>query len=404
MNICNLSSTRGDLLFMYVYDQLYRIPGTLVRGGTSKGVILRTVDLPKDPVIRDEIILKIFGSPSNNQIDGIGGGTPLTSKLALVGPPIFPDTHISYTFGQVSLEKKVIDYKVTCGNIASAVGLYALEEGYVQLQEPVTVVRIFNTNTNGIIEVEIPVAKGQIQYDGEFSISGVPGTGPRIMVNFIDTGGKFLGKTLPTGNAVDTIRLDDGREYLVTVIDAVNPIVFVHAEDIGISGTELSDEMNHNHLLLDTLESIRVKAGEMIGLIKNRAAVTPSTHALPKIAIIAKPKEYETEGKKKIEKDSIDIIGRYISMGSLHRAFAVSGSIALAAATNIPGTLPNQLVASVHTGLRIGHPTGTIYVETQIVKEGDDWKIKRAAVERTARRLMDGYLYVPTSCLRTIHV
>ncbi|UFJ40304.1 PrpF protein [Brevibacillus humidisoli] len=384
---------------MYIHGQIYRVPSTLMRGGTSKGLILRTVDLPKDPAVRDQVILKIYGSPGNNQIDGVGGGTPLTSKLALVGPTAHPEAHINYTFGQVSLEKQVIDYRVTCGNMASAVGLYAAEEGYVELQEPVTCVRIFNTNTNKIIEVEIPVQDGQIQYEGDFSIAGVSGTGSRIMVNFLDSGGTFTGRTLPTGNPIDAIKLDDGRKFLVTIVDAANVLVFVQAEDLGIIGTELSGEVDGNAELLGTLERIRVKAGVRIGVISDERNVTPTTHALPKIAVIAPVREYVTENGQTVTADQADILGRYISMGTLHRAFAVSGSIALGTAAKIPGTLPHRLVASRGVGLRIGHPSGTLYVEAHVEQNGEEWYVARAALGRTARRLMDGYAYVPTSSL-----
>ncbi|WP_134704590.1 2-methylaconitate cis-trans isomerase PrpF family protein [Ammoniphilus sp. YIM 78166] len=383
---------------MYSYKQLYRVPSTLMRGGTSKGLILRKIDLPIQQDIRDRVILKMFGN-GNSQIDGIGGGTSLTSKLALVGPPSHPEADIDYTFGQVSLEKQVIDYKVTCGNMASAVGLYAAEEGYVSLQEPVTPVRIFNTNTKKIIEVEIPVADGQIQYDGDFSIAGVSGSGSRIMVNFLNSGGTFTGKTLPTGNPMDEIVLDDGRKFSVTIVDAANILVFVWAEDFGLTGTELSHEINGNVSLMDTLEQIRVKAGISIGVIGVDEKVTPTTHALPKIALIAPARAYVTETGQAVRQADVDIVSRYISMGSLHRAFAVSGAIALGTAVKIPGTLPHRMVEKHGEGIRIGHPTGTLYVEVQMKENDTEWNVERAGIGRTARRLMDGYAYVPVSVL-----
>lgn len=385
---------------MYTYGKIIRIPSTLMRGGTSKGLILRLVDLPKSPRKRDQVILKIFGN-GNNQIDGIGGGTSLTSKLALVGPSTHPEAHINYTFGQVSLEKEVIDYNVTCGNMASAVGLYAAEEGYVQLEEPLTSVRIYNTNTKKIIEVQIEVKDGQIQYDGDFSIAGVSGTASRIMVNFLDSGGTFTGKTLPTGNTVDKLTLEDGREFEVSIIDTANIVVFVRAADLGIAGTELSSDMNNHTSLLATLEEIRVKAGVKIGVIDaaDHVNVTPTTHALPKIAMVSPVATYKTENGEYVKAEEIDIVARYISMGSLHRAFAVSGAIALGTAINIPGTLPNKIVSSPEQGIRIGHPTGTIYVEVQTEKVGSEWKVKRGGIGRTARRIMDGYASVPLSFL-----
>jgi 2-methylaconitate cis-trans-isomerase PrpF len=391
---------------MYDFGKTYKIPAVMMRGGTSKGLILRRVDLPSDPVLRDEVILRIYGSPDSSQIDGLGGGTSLSSKLAIVGAPSHPEAHIDYTFGQVSLEKKSIDYNVTCGNFITAVGLYAAEEGYVQLKEPVTPVNIYNTNINKIIVAEIPVKNGQIQYDGDFTIDGVPGSSSKIMLNFLNPGGTFTGKILPTNHSIDIIMLDDGREFEVSIIDCANVVVFVRAQDIGLQGTELQSEFDGNKEALLTLEKIRVEAGIRIGLIKeeDREVVSATSHALPKIALVTSPTEYTTSNNKLINVDDIDIVSRYVSMGALHRAYAVSGAIALATAAKIPGTIPNQLFSSIELGVRIGHPTGTLYVETIVKKEGDDWIVLRAANGRTARRLMDGYAYIPVAVLQASQV
>lgn len=386
---------------MYSYKQIHQIPTTIMRGGTSKGLILRVADLPKEPDLRDQVILRIYGSPDYSQIDGLGGGTALTSKLALVGPASHPDAHIDYTFGQVSLEKEVIDYKASCGNIAAAVGLYAVEEGYVRLAEPITSVCLYNTNTRRIIAVEIPVRNGQIQYNGDFSIAGVPGCSSKIMVNFLDSGGTFTGNTLPTGNPLDRIKLEDGRQFEVSIIDSANILVFVRAEDLGVKGTELCDAINGNTDLLNTLEQIRIEAGVRIGVLTDRAKVTPSTYALPKISIVAFPQDYVTMDNVSVSNKEIDVVARYISMGFLHRAFAVSGAIAIATAAQIQGTILNQIANSNKKGVRIGHPTGVLYVEATIEQAEQDWKVTRAAVGRTARRLMDGYAYVPSSILDT---
>ncbi|WP_017437655.1 2-methylaconitate cis-trans isomerase PrpF family protein [Saccharococcus caldoxylosilyticus] len=387
---------------MFSYIQNIRIPTTIMRGGTSKGLILRTIDLPPDPAVRDEIILRIFGSPDINQIDGLGGGTSLTSKLALISPPSHPDAHIDYTFGQVSLDKKVIDYKVTCGNMATAVGLYAVEEGYVKLTEPITHVRIYNTNTKKLIIAEIPVMDKKIQYDGNFSIDGVPGFSSKIMLNFLDSGGTFTGRTLPTLNPVDTVYLSDGRQFEVTIVDSVNPVVFVRANDLGVKGTELPNDINNDEKILNTLEQIRVEAGILSGFINDREKVTPSSHALPKIAIVAPPQNYLDINNKLIHAHDFDITSRYISMGFLHRAFAVSGAIALATAAQIPDTIPNQLITSTKPAVCIGHPSGIIYTEAMVKRIDNDWKVPRAAIGRTARRLMDGYAYIPISSFHNL--
>lgn len=381
---------------------MYQIPTTIMRGGTSKGLILRTADLPSDPTLRDQIILRLYGSPDRSQIDGLGGGTSLTSKLALVGPSSHPNAQIDYTFGQVSLERNVIDYHVTCGNMSSAVGLYAVEEGYVKLTEPVTRVHLYNTNTKKIIAVEVPVKDGQIQYDGDFFIDGVPGTSSKIMVNFLDSGGTFTGKTLPTGNPLDFIKLEDGREFQVSVVDSGNVVVFVRARDLGICGTEVADDINENSELLNTLEQIRVEAGVRIGVITDKSIVTPTSHALPKIAMVASPQDYLTMNGQPISASNIDVVGRYIAMGLLHRAFAVSGAIALATAAKIPGTIPNDIVRSTGQGIHIGHPTGELYVESIVEQYEEDWKVTRGAVGRTARRLMDGYAYIPSSVIELV--
>jgi 2-methylaconitate cis-trans-isomerase PrpF len=391
---------------MYDYGQIHKIPTVIMRGGTSKGLILRKADLPLNSALRDEVILRVYGSPDSNQIDGLGGGTSLTSKLAIVGPPSHPDANIDYTFGQVSIEKKMIDYNVTCGNFVSAVGLYAAEEGYVQLQEPFTPVHIFNTNTSKMIIVEIPVKDGQIQHDGDFIIDGVPGTSSQIMINFKDSGGAFTGKLLPTGRAVDILKLKDGREFEVSIVDCANVLITVRAQDLGLTGVELQSEINGNQELLSTLEEIRVESGIMIGLInkEDRETVSATTHALPKIAMVASSSQYVTSDGKMVKNGEIDIVSRYISMGVLHRAYAVSGALALATTSQIPGTIPNQLVSSVERGLRIGHPSGVLYVETSLERDGETWVVTRAANGRTARRLMEGYAHIPVSVLQNNNI
>jgi 2-methylaconitate cis-trans-isomerase PrpF len=395
--LCKTILKSNGGMIMFDYGQLHKIPTIIMRGGTSKGLILRRSDLPADPALRDDVILRIFGSPDNSQIDGLGGGTSTTSKLAIVGPSSNPETHIDYTFGQVSLERQVVDYNVTCGNFVTAVGLYAVEEGYVPLTEPFTSVHIFNTNTNKMIVAEIPVKNGQIQYEGDFSIAGVPGTASRIMLNFLNPGGTFTGKTLPTDNPIDTISLENGRKYEVSIVDCVNTLVFVRAEDVHQTGTELPSEVNANVELLDTLEKIRVKAGIKIGLIKEGEKVSPSTHALPKIVMLSNPKDYKTINKELIKREDIDILSRYITMGTLHRAHAVSGAMGLAAAVNIPGTIPHEIVTNCTEGIRIGHPSGTLYAAAIVEKIGDEWTVAQAGNGRTARRLMEGYAYVPAS-------
>ncbi len=378
-----------------IHGQLYKVPSVLMRGGTSRGLILKDVDLPKDPYERDLVIAKIYGSSKNGQIDGIGGGTPLTSKVAIVGVTHKLGCDIFYTFGQVSTNNQKIDYNVTCGNMASAVGLFAVEEGLVELKEGSTKVRIFNTNTKRIMEVEIPVHNGHIVYDGDFSISGVSGTGSCIMVNFLDFGGALTGKLLPTGNVVDFIHLSKNNQIGVSIIDVGNVLVFIKASDLNLEGTELSLEMN-NSKIQQSIEDIRVKCGRLIGIYKENETVSPETHALPKMVIVAEPADYIDETGQKILKSKIDIIGRYIAMGTLHRAFAVSGAIGLGVACNIPGSIPNTLISkNISSKIIIGHPTGTILVNVEVESDGSSYRLIKGGIGRTARRIMEGNTLVP---------
>ncbi|MBU6113482.1 PrpF domain-containing protein [Mammaliicoccus lentus] len=365
-----------------------RIPCVLMRGGTSKGLIIKDMDLPKDTNLRDEAILKIYGSSKNGQIDGIGGGTSLTSKLGIVGISENYDYDIYYTFGQVSIYENNIDFNVTCGNMASAVGLYAVQEGLVTVKEPYTKVRILNTNTNKIMEVEVPVSQNTPVTEGDYQIDGVSQNGAKINVSFLDPDGAFTGKLFPSGNLIDTMYTQSGKTFNVSILDTGNIVAFVHASAFNLIGPEGEDVIN-NEEILNEIEELRIAVGIKLGIFKTEQSINPQVDALPKIALVANP-----------ENDSVDIIGRYISMGKLHKAFAVSGSIALAAACKIPNTIPNLLVNEPKNNMVvIGHPSGTIPVEIFIDKNESDYSVVKGSIGRTARRIMEGYALVPTSII-----
>jgi len=240
-------------------------------------------DLPRDPQLRDRIILAVFGSPDIRQIDGLGGADSLTSKLALIAPSKEPDRDVNYTFGAVGIDRPFVDYSANCGNISSAVGPFVIEKGLVRPEEPFTTVKIFNTNTQKMILAKVPVKKGKVISEGDYAIDGVPGTGAKIELSFMDPGGALTGKLLPTGNEVDEIVLETGEKCFVTIVDAGNPTAFVLAENLGLRGTELPEFLERNPEIKMKLEALRKKVGELSGI--------PQTQSIPKIAFVAAPQD-----------------------------------------------------------------------------------------------------------------
>lgn len=376
-----------------------RIPAVLMRGGTSKGLFFHDNHLPSDIDARNRVILAAFGSPDPNrrQIDGVGGGVSTTSKVAIISPSISPDYDVVYNFGQVSIDRPIVDWKGNCGNISSAVGPFAVDEGLVKAVAPVTRVRIHQLNTNKLITADVPVKNGRFDEQGDYAIAGVPGTYARVTLGFADPGGALTGKLFPTGNRRDTIEMPDHGLVTITIIDAANPVVLVRAEDIGLTGVEI-DEVDTSTAITTTLETIRCKAAALIGLAASEEEATQRSQAVPKVAFITAAKPYTTTGGEAVAAQDVDLVGRIMSMGTLHRSYAVSGGIATAGAAMIPGTVAFDLLKEDSRGkglLRIGHPGGMIDIGAVIDVEGDRCTYKEAVIGRTARRLMEGYVLVP---------
>jgi len=372
-----------------------KINCTIMRGGTSKGVFFHEKDLPPAGPERDKVILKVFGSPDTNQINGLGGAVSTTSKTAIIGPPTVPGADVNYTFGQVSILTPIVDYKGNCGNISSAVGPFAIDEGLVEAVEPETVVHIYNTNTKKIIKAYVPVEDGRAAASGDCEIAGVPGTGPRIFLEFDHPGGAVTGKLFPTGHATDEVDLGEDGKYTVSIVDAANPLVFVKAEALGLTGKELPSEIDSDPEMLRLLERIRSYAAWMLGFVDDPAKATKESPAVPKMTFVAKSDTYTTVGGRTYGAEDMDFLSRTMSMQKAHRAYAITGAICTAAAAMLPGTVVNDVAEIRREGqVTFGHPEGLITLRIKI-KENEDrtMEVESASVERTARRIMEGTAY-----------
>lgn len=376
-----------------------RITAVYMRGGSSKAVFFMEKDLPSDPESRDRVILAAFGSPDPNarQIDGMGGAVSTTSKVAIISPSKVPGTDVNYNFGQVSVTAPLIDYKGNCGNISSAVGPFAIDEGLVSAQEPMTTVRIWQENTRKVIIAEVPVKDKKHQVEGDYSIDGVPGSGAKLTLRFLEPGGSVTGKLLPTGNVRDTVETRQYGTFTVSIVDAANPVVFLKAGELGLEGTEI-DEIDSNPEILCKLQVIRSYAAVIIGLAETPEEAAEYSPAIPKIAFVCEAKKYKAVTGRLITAADIDLVARIMSMGKLHRAFALTGAICTAGAAKIEGTVVNQVMDEAGLSreeIRIGHPGGILPVKPLIEKREGDFYYVEAIAGRTARRLMEGFVLVP---------
>lgn len=385
-----------------MHSQMTTFRVVIARGGTSKGIFINRNELPKDPEQRDRAIRAIFGSPDLRQIDGLGGADVLTSKLAIIGPSTRPDADIDYTFGQVSFETDFIDYVGNCGNISSAVGPYAIDEGFVEPIEPITRVRIHLTNSGNIIIADVPVVGGKAAVEGDCIIDGVPGTGARIMLDWSDLAGAFTGKLLPTGNPQDILEVQGYGQFTVSIVDAANPLVFIEARSLGLVGIESPNAIEADKELMKKIEAIRGTAAVKIGLAKTLEEATARPY-IPFFSIVSPSKDYQSFLTGETVKSSeVDFVARLLFMLRMHKTYPGTGTVCTGAAARIPGTIPYELLskgAREKSVLRIGHPGGVIEVDALARTENGVIKLERAAYDRTARRIMEGYVYVRNSVL-----
>jgi len=384
--------------------QQSRLRAVFMRGGTSKAVMFHRGDLPPDQAAWAPIFRAVMGSPDPyaRQLDGMGGGVSSVSKVCIVGPSSHPDADVDYTFAQVAVKDSRVDFSAICGNMASAIGPFANDEGLVPCPPdgPATV-RIHNTNTRKIIHAQFPVQGGAAAVDGEMGLDGVTGTGSPIRLDFLHPGGPSTGRLLPTGHACDTLDVPGVGVVTASLIDAANPCVFVEARALGATGIELPGEIEGNPELLRKLEAVRRAASVAMGLAPD-AETAGSKASLPLVALVAAPADAPLLSGVTLAANQSDILVRMMSTGQPHRAVPLTGALCLAVACRIPGSLPAQRVATAGADqdIRIGHPSGVIVVAASVEQHGDTVQARHASAYRTARRLFAGEVYYRSSVAR----
>lgn len=369
-----------------------------MRGGTSKGCMFLKSDLPPQEEW-DDIFVQVMGSPDPKQIDGMGGCVSSNNKIVVVNKSERPNVDIDYIVGQSIVGQRKIDYKSNCGNMTAAAAPFAVEMGLIEhLTEPVTTVHMFNLNTNKSIDVDVPVKDGAFNNEGECSIAGVDGTAGELKVNFLNPSGSKTGLLFPTGQAKEVLALPDG-EVEATILDVSNPIVLVRAEDVGLTGCELPADIDANTAVSAKLEAIRGVACVKLGFAQNLQDATENSPAVPKIGVVATPKEFTDIGGGVVSADAMDICARVISIFKCHKACPLTSASAISVAAAIPETLVYELTASKEREMvRIGHPSGVMTMFPYLDdahKPLNQIQVSGVAVQRTARRIMDGTVYIP---------
>ena len=385
-----------------------KIPATYIRGGTSKGVFFRLQDLPEAAQVpgevRDRLLMRVIGSPDpyGKQIDGMGGATSSTSKTVIVGKSSRPDHDVDYLFGQVSIDSAFVDWSGNCGNLSAAVGPFAISGGLVDAsrvpKDGTAVVRIWQANIGKTIIAHVPVTNGAIQETGDFELDGVTFPAAEVQLEFMDPAAEEEGaggSMFPTGNLVDDLEVPGVGTLKATMINAGIPTIFVNADAIGYTGTELQDAINGDAKALAMFETIRAHGAIRMGLIKDVSEAAKRQHT-PKVAFVAKPADYVSSSGKKVGAGDVDLLVRALSMGKLHHAMMGTAAVAIGTAAAIPGTLVNLAAGGGNrNAVRFGHPSGTLRVGAEATQENGEWVVKKAIMSRSARVLMEGWVRVP---------
>ncbi len=385
-----------------------KIPATYMRGGTSKGVFFSLKDLPEVAQIpgpaRDALLLRVIGSPDpyDKQIDGMGGATSSTSKTVILSKSLKADHDVDYLFGQVSIDKPFVDWSGNCGNLTAAVGSFAISNGLVDASRiphnGVAVVRVWQANIGKTIIAHVPITNGEVQETGDFELDGVTFPAAEVQVEFLDPAAEEEGgggSMFPTGNLVDDLEVPGVGTFKATMINAGIPTIFVNAEDIGYTGTELQGAINGDPKALAMFETIRAYGALRMGLISNLDEAAKRQHT-PKVAFVAKPADYVSSSGKAIAAGDVDLLVRALSMGKLHHAMMGTAAVAIGTAAAITGTLVNLAAGGVErNAVRFGHPSGTLRVGAEASLVNGEWTVNKAIMSRSARVLMEGFVRVP---------
>ncbi|HHF2939534.1 2-methylaconitate cis-trans isomerase PrpF [Vibrio diabolicus] len=382
-----------------------KVPATYMRGGTSKGVFFNLDDLPQEAQVageaRDKLLLRVIGSPDPyaKQIDGMGGATSSTSKTVIVSRSSRADHDVDYLFGQVSIDKPLVDWSGNCGNLSAAVGPFAIHAGLIPQdripENGIVTVRVWQVNISKTILIHVPIVNGFVQETGEFELDGVTFPAAEIQVDFVDPS-DGEGSMFPTGNLVDDLVVPDVGTFNATFINAGIPTIFIDAESIGYQGTELQDDINNDDTALAMFESIRAHGALKMGLISDLEEAQTRQHT-PKIAFVSKPKSYLSSSGKAVNDTDIDVLVRALSMGKLHHAMMGTAAVAIASAACVPGTLVNLAAGGGEKeSVTFGHPSGTLKVGAQAKQAEQGWVVQKAIMSRSARILMEGFVRVPS--------
>nr|MBA2448400.1 hypothetical protein [Chloroflexota bacterium] len=346
------------------------VPATFYRGGTSRVVLFREADLAAyGPAEQDAIILAALGSPDpyGREVDGLGGGISSLSKVGIVGlAPSDSQADVTFRFGQVDVERPVVEFLGTCGNISAAIGPFAVDEGMVQPREPVTIVRVLSVNTGQRYDCHVPVQAGRAEVEGDYQIDGVPAPGGRIVLQYHQPGGSLGRGVFPTGRPCESVELSDGRRVEVSIVDAANPMVFVRASELAATAIELPAAIDADPTLHAALEEVRDHAAVRVGLASNLAEAHDRAKAIPKVVMVASPATYQTTRGWTVDAERVDLVARMLSMGKAHRTMAGTAAICTAVAASLDGTLVREVARPVDGTVRIGHAAGVLEIGVEV--------------------------------------